>query len=125
MTATRSGQNDTSGQAPKSLQESADLSHPVSPLSFAALGRWLDDYKHSVVPVLGTGIMALSAVFLRSSTWYWWIGFLGFSGGFVLSIFGAVLGIRVADRASELRRTVDALRDPKRVFWVTSALSDD
>jgi DNA-binding LacI/PurR family transcriptional regulator len=99
---------------------------------FQACGAWLDDHWRPVLPVLGMGITAVFGVLMSSSIWYRWYWWVGLAAGLVVAFFGSVLGVRDATRASKLRSQIEQLkgemytaRDHKRVFFVTSALTED
>lgn len=93
------------------------------------LGRFIDDYLPAVVPAFGYGLMGVFGIKLSDRRWYWWVGF-GF--GFVVSVIGSVLAVRNIFRASQLNARINALneeigaeRDPKRVFLITSAHTEE
>jgi ABC-type sugar transport system substrate-binding protein len=93
------------------------------------IGKWFDDYLRTLISTFGAAGIGVFGVLLQNPTWYYWVG-MGLSVG--LSVYGAILSVQATKRESvqnekiaKLENKLAAARDPKRVFFVTSALSDN
>lgn len=91
------------------------------------LGRFIDDYWIAMVPVFGSGLTGVFGIMLGDPgwwrwRWYWWVGF---GLGVVVGAIGLVLAACNISRVSQLKEEIEAARDPKRVFLITSALTEE